>query len=188
MTEGEKGKPARNRVDLVRRVIIYALVLGIGLMVFQAWQSFSFRKDVPENYTAMAPALPPGASIMIAHDLRSMEGEEGEGRLKLGDVIAYQVQDTKSGQVLPYYSRVVAGPGQTVRIKDGHALVDGERPPYLAMSITVDLDEQADPVEVPPGHVYVLNDNRTAPFADSRQLGPIPEEAISGKVVRMSVE
>jgi len=78
--------------------------------------------------------------------------------------------------------RVIGLPGETVQVKNGRILINGQR-----------LDEEAywhgtinrstQPVTVPPNSVYVVGDNRNESL-DSRSpsVGCIPYEEVLGKV------
>ena len=87
-----------------------------------------------------------------------------------------------------FIKRVVAGPGDTVAIVDGHAVVNGvtENEPYIepcgAVTTTCSFPT---PVRVPAGDYYMLGDNR-AVSDDSRFWGPVPSAWIIGTVVRCS--
>lgn len=77
--------------------------------------------------------------------------------------------------------RVVALPGETVAGRDGRVYVNGQRlvEPYLPPgTVTSDFG----PVDIPPGRVWVMGDNRTN-SSDSRVFGPIPVSSIVGRAV-----
>lgn len=83
-----------------------------------------------------------------------------------------------------YVKRIIALPGQTVDIKNGHVYVDGELidEPYTSEP-TMSTDSSVSyPLTVLEGHVFVMGDNRTG-SKDSRasDLGQIPYDAILGK-------
>lgn len=80
-----------------------------------------------------------------------------------------------------FIKRVVALPGETVEGRDGAVYVDGRRlrEPYLAPD-TVTSDFAA--VEVPPGHLWVMGDNRQN-SSDSRVFGPIARSSVVGRTV-----
>jgi signal peptidase I len=77
--------------------------------------------------------------------------------------------------------RVVAGPGDVVQGSQGRVWVNGRalNEPYLRKgSFTSDFG----PVKVPPGHYWVMGDNRED-SSDSRVFGPIPQSSLVGRAV-----
>lgn len=80
--------------------------------------------------------------------------------------------------------RVVAGPGQQVAFRNGIASVDGEREVDKNLRIdvpTCDICDLPRKVTVSENHWYLIADNRSA-SSDSRVWGPVPTDAIIGKV------
>ena len=80
-----------------------------------------------------------------------------------------------------FIKRVVGLPGERVEAHDGDVFVDGRRlvEPYLpAGTATGDFG----PVEVPPGHLFVMGDNRPS-STDSRVFGPIPSSNVVGRTI-----
>jgi signal peptidase I len=77
--------------------------------------------------------------------------------------------------------RVIAGPGDVVQGSQGRVWVNGRalNEPYLRRgAITSDFG----PVKVPPGHYWVMGDNRED-SSDSRVFGPIPHSSLVGRAV-----
>ncbi len=81
--------------------------------------------------------------------------------------------------------RIVAGPGDTVALQDGHAVVNGivRSEPYAAPCQSATNCDFPVPVRVPAGQYFVLGDNRGV-SDDSRFWGPVPASWIIGVVVR----
>lgn len=86
-----------------------------------------------------------------------------------------------------FIKRIVAGPGDTVAVVDGHPVVNGETvrdEPYAKFdSCTPDIGQACNkpkPITVPPDHYFMMGDNRGA-SDDSRFWGPIPRDWIIGK-------
>jgi signal peptidase I len=79
-----------------------------------------------------------------------------------------------------FIKRVVAGPGDTIAVKEGHPVVNGEivaDEPYTNPCPTCNLPK---PITVPPDHYFMMGDNRGA-SDDSREWGPIPRDWIIGE-------
>jgi signal peptidase I len=81
--------------------------------------------------------------------------------------------------------RIVAGPGDFVAVRDGHAIVNGRgsAEPYTGACFDRTACDLPVPVRVPRDQYFVLGDNRGA-SDDSRFWGPVPASAVLGVVVR----
>lgn len=77
--------------------------------------------------------------------------------------------------------RVIGLPGDLVSATGGHVYIDGEllREPYLPKGT---FTSSFDPVLVPPGHVWVMGDNR-GDSLDSRVFGAIPIHTVVGRAI-----
>lgn len=86
-----------------------------------------------------------------------------------------------------FIKRIVGLPGEQVTLRDGQIYINGDKldEPYLdAFSVTRGnrfLDE-GESVSVPPGHVFVLGDNRSHSL-DSRVFGFVAYENITGRAM-----
>lgn len=84
--------------------------------------------------------------------------------------------------------RVVAGPGDRVAFRGGHAIVDGRRAdePFVASSSCADDDaagcDYPRAITVPAGRYYLVGDDR-GNSSDSRLWGSVPKDWIVGRVV-----
>jgi len=112
-----------------------------------------------------------------------------------GDVVVFEVyeQDRETGrrEYRDILKRIAGEPGDRVRTAGGAVFLDGVRldEPYVAEGQGAGTDGGAvDECYVPPGHYYVLGDNRrdsrdSRPAgAHSQSLGLIPRERLVGKV------
>ena len=82
-----------------------------------------------------------------------------------------------------FIKRVVAGPGDTLSIKDGHPVVNGvqaDEPfikPCTGIGSGCDFPKE---ITIPPDMYFMMGDNRGA-SDDSRFWGPVPKDWIIGK-------
>jgi signal peptidase I len=106
--------------------------------------------------------------------------------------IAYRVGDIQRGDVVvfqyprdhakSYIKRVIALPGDKLRIEDGRVIVNGSRlkEPYVPNRFA---DDRSQPEMVLPPHEYfVMGDHRSI-SSDSREFGPVERNLIYGKAV-----
>jgi signal peptidase I len=85
-----------------------------------------------------------------------------------------------------FIKRIVAGPGDTLYIKDGHAYRDGKREEdsYIRKCGSVPECNFPVPIKIPSGHWFLMGDNR-GESDDSRFWGPVPTNWITG-IVRLN--
>jgi signal peptidase I len=171
-------KPAARRK---RRVGVDWLVLGVAAL----GAAFLLRTFVIQQF---------------AVDGQSMLGTLHSGDHVIVDKLSYNIHDPRHGDVVvlkdvkeslevrDLIKRVIGLPGETIEYRDCQLYIDGARirEPYLdPLLVTADHcgDSQA-PVEVEPGHVFVMGDNRGASL-DSRTLaiGQIPYDHLIGRAV-----
>ncbi len=90
---------------------------------------------------------------------------------------------TKEESNQNFIKRIVAGPGDTLSVKDGHPVVNGvekTNEPYIrpcGAAIACNLPKA---IKIPPGYYFMMGDNRGA-SDDSRFWGPVPRSWIIGK-------
>ena len=149
--------------DLVLSVIIAALVI---LFIYQ---------PVQVEGTSMMPALENQERIFI----NKFTYRLGIERIARGDLVVFWFAADPGKS---YIKRVVALPGDRVRIDRGSVYVNGQslREDYVP-------EEYRDRVSVPEltvpaDYYYVLGDHRSS-SSDSRSWGPVRRETIYGKAV-----
>jgi signal peptidase I len=114
---------------------------------------------------------------------------EDQDRLFI-DKLAYRVGDIHHGDVVvfqyprdhtkSYIKRVIATPGDALRIEHGRVYVNGARlnEPYLPARFE---DDRSQPeMVIPPGEYFVMGDHRSI-SSDSRDFGPVDRDLIYGK-------
>jgi signal peptidase I len=81
-----------------------------------------------------------------------------------------------------FIKRIVAGPGDTLRIEHGHPVVNGEiaDEPFIRPCRGLAECDLPDEITIPPDHYFMMGDNRGA-SDDSRSFGPVPRDWIIGQ-------
>ena len=101
------------------------------------------------------------------------------GDIHQGDVVVFQYPRDPSKS---YIKRVIALPGDRLRIDRGEVYVNGMRlpEPYVPNRFT---DDRTQPEMVlPPNEYFVMGDHRSI-SSDSRDFGPVDRDLIYGKAV-----
>jgi len=172
------------RIGLAVRLGIALLVTGLVLRFMWTYGTVK----VPDWNDQMAPALPPGGRVLVCRAARRARD------LARGEMVAYAVRGADGVSVR--FGRVAALPGDKVEIRPRaggpgeEVLVNGEPVPWgpelvLPASPAGERSDELEPRTevVPENALFLLNDRRFSRVADSRRLGPIPQEAFAGKVV-----
>jgi signal peptidase I len=146
------------------RDILVALAISIFIILF-------LYQPVRVEGTSMLPRLEDQDRLFINKFAYSFEA------IHRGDVVVflYPGDHTKS-----YIKRVIALPGDTLRIDHGTVYVNEHalREPYVPARFR---DERSEPERViPPGDFWVMGDHRNI-SSDSRDFGPVPRPLIYGK-------
>ena len=123
--------------------------------------------------TSMLPALEDQDRLFI-NKIAYRVGEIHEG-----DVVVFQYPRDHAKS---YIKRVIALPGDDLRIDRGRVFVNGVRlkEPYLQRRFA---DDRSQPEMVlPPREYFVMGDHRSI-SSDSRDFGPVDRDLIYGKAV-----
>jgi signal peptidase I len=179
--------------SLVELVLIVAVALGLALGI-QAFLVKPYR--IPSE--SMVPTLEVGQRVLV-NRIGARFGEP-----EVGDVVVFhppmgaergnecgsgpppqgQVcgQPTEGKADVNFIKRVVAGPGDRLRLEDGHVILNGERQnePFAEPCGGGDGCDFPSEITVPAGHYFMMGDNRGA-SDDSRFWGPVPEEWVIGE-------
>ncbi|MBX6378191.1 MAG: signal peptidase I [Clostridia bacterium] len=148
----------------VLQTVIVAFLLAVLLRTFVV-ESFVVRGS------SMYPTLVDGERLLVAKfTYRFTEPRRG-------DIIVFR---SPLNPQEDFIKRVIGLPGETVSIQGGAVYIDGKPldEPYIRRHDAGSLR----PVTVPPGHLFVLGDNRVN-SEDSRYFGAIRQEQVKGKAL-----
>jgi len=164
------------------------LAFIIRAFVFQTFK-------IPSS--SMYPTLQVGDHIIVSKLSYGFFFPGFSGRLfefsepAVGDVVVFyrfsEFEDIDTS--LHYIKRIVAGPGDTVEVKNGVTKVNGKvlpQKPPPKISISDELGYQSDrgygPMTLGAGSYFVEGDNRSN-SKDSRFYGPISKKDIEGRAI-----
>ena len=200
--DGKKRKKS-SRNSAIEFVVIVAVALGLAVGI-QAFLIKPFRIPSP----SMEPTLKVGQRVLVnrlgphfgdpsrgdivvfkppkgADDDRCGIAEEPESGIQ-GKPCERPTSDQSSNN---FIKRVVALPGDWIKVVDNHVYLAKSRSgPFKAQSEPFvqkgtpcsELCNLRTPIQIPPGHFFMMGDNRGA-SDDSRQWGPVPKKWIIGR-------
>lgn len=164
--------PGRARKSSARNAVEWVVIIAGALLVALVVKTFLLQAFyIPSE--SMMPTLAPNDRVLVNKLSYDLHG------VNRGDVIVFRSpQDDGTGEK-DLIKRVVGLEGDTVEARDGRLLVNGQGidEPYLGADVTTG------PLElttVPPGHVWVMGDNRPN-SKDSRFFGALDEDRIIGR-------
>ncbi|MCL4389900.1 MAG: signal peptidase I [Patescibacteria group bacterium] len=127
----------------------------------------------------------------------SMEPTFHDGEYILTDKISYRfgvparddivVFKSPQNQDVDFIKRIIGLAGDTIKISGGKVYLNGkllDESAYLDPSVYTGPEsylQENQEITVPPGHVFVMGDNRPH-SSDSRDFGPVTPDAFIGKV------
>jgi signal peptidase I len=187
---GRRRGRAKNPLTETISIVIVAIALALGI---QAFLIKPFR--IPSE--SMVPTLEIGQRVLVDRltprfsepdrgDILVFNPPSGAEEGSCGDL------GTPADQACPeptsrradtnFIKRVVAVPGDRLKVVDGRVYVNGKRQaePFLERDADCPICDLPRPIEIPPDHLFMMGDNR-GQSADSREWGPVPEDWIVGK-------
>jgi signal peptidase I len=177
--------------SLIEFVVIIAVALGLAIGI-QAFLVKPFRIPSP----SMVPTLEVGQRVLV-NRVGTHFGDPDRG-----DVVVFKPpagadthrcgvpkspqqpcpEPTEQRSDDNFIKRVVGLPGDELFVKDNRVYINGKRldEPYIAQDTSCDnLCNLPNPITVPPGHFFMMGDNR-GESDDSRDWGPVPKKWIIG--------
>lgn len=155
----------------IKYIVIFA-VLWLALVTYSRLSCHKMYHDM------MQPAIKQEDFKPVYVGQRAMKDINKE------DIVVFQYL-VSGRQESPYFcGRVVAKEGDRVAIEAGRVKVNGQdqNESYVPADSFIGTENFVE-IIVPRGHYFILGDNRkTSRLKDSRSFGPIPMEAVVGKV------
>lgn len=173
--------------------MIVVLALGLALAI-QAWLVKPYQ--IPSG--SMEPTLDIGQRVLVNRFLYHFTDPSA------GDIVVFHPpkgadsgtecgvphgprqscpRPTSEESTQNFIKRIVAGPGDTLSVREGHPVVNGVEKtdePYINPCGPAGACNLPKPIKIPPGYYFMMGDNRGA-SDDSRFWGPVPEQWIIGK-------
>jgi signal peptidase I len=173
--------------------VIVALALGLALAI-QAWVIKPYQ--IPSG--SMEPTLDIGQRVLVNRFLYHFKDPQ------IGDIVVFHPpagadngtecgvpagpheacpKPTEGESSQNFIKRIVAGPGDTLAVEDGHPVVNGvedKDEPYINPCGGGAQCNLSKPITIPPDMYFMMGDNRGA-SDDSRFWGPVPKEWIIGE-------
>jgi signal peptidase I len=174
-------------------VLIVALALGLALGI----QAFIVKPyQIPS--ASMEPTLDIGQRVLVNRFLYHFTDPS------IGDIVVFNPPagaergnqcgvTAQAGQPCPtptpdkasvnFIKRIVAGPGDTLSVVNGHPVVNGVAKtdePYIKPCSPGGNCNLPTQITIPPDHYFMMGDNR-GESDDSRFWGPVPRDWIIGK-------
>ncbi len=170
-------KPKRSIWDDQRNRRFVRFLAEAALAILLAFlAAVFFQGSITIQESSMDPTIQAGDSVWINRLTYRFAG------VRRGDLIAYKSRDAQDE--VYHIKRVIGIPGDTIQIKDGLIMINGET--FLEereLPTIMDPGIAAEPVTLKNNEYFVLGDNRNA-SEDSRfaDVGNIKKSQISGKV------
>jgi signal peptidase I len=194
-TEVASSKEPKSRTNsIVELVVIVLVAVGLALAI-QAFIVKPYR--IPSG--SMEPTLKVGQRVLVNRIGMDIKGP------KVGEIVVFHPPKDADQEVcgpsphmvspggqacdmpepqkssVNFIKRIVAGPGDTLYIREGHAYRNGKREndSYIRECGGGAECNFPKPIEIPAGHWFMMGDNR-GESDDSRFWGPVPTGWIIG--------
>ncbi|MGH2951923.1 MAG: signal peptidase I [Solirubrobacterales bacterium] len=180
---------------MIELVVIVALAIGLALAI-QAFVVKPYQIPSP----SMEPTLDVGQRVLVNRLSHQFGGDPEVGDIVVfnpplgaeqGNECGVERPERQPGQPCPeptpekadtnFIKRIVAGPGDRLRIENGVPVVNGEaaQEDYIRACRGLGGCDFEEEITIPTDHYFMMGDNRGA-SDDSRFWGPVPRDWIIG--------
>lgn len=190
----DRGEAKSKTNSVVELIVIVLVAIGLALAI-QAFIIKPYR--IPSG--SMEPTLKIGQRVLVNRIGMGFNGPH------VGEIVVFHPPKDAEQQVcgpaphmvtpggaacdapepeeasVNFIKRIVAGPGDTLYVKEGHAYVNGKRESdsYIDPCDGASECDFPKPIRIPAGHWFMMGDNR-GESDDSRFWGPVPTSWIIG--------
>jgi signal peptidase I len=196
VSPGAKTSKTRSKSltgSIIELVVIIAVALGLALGI-QAWVIKPYRipsgsmeptltigQRVLVNRIGMNFSDPHVGEIAVFHPPQGAEQQQCGVAVHSGEACSAPVPRKAN---VNFIKRIVAGPGDTIAIVEGHVIRNGvrEKDGYIQACGSSPACNLRKPIKIPAGHWFMMGDNR-GDSDDSRFWGPVPTGWIIGGAV-----
>ena len=168
------GKPAPKKRSTVRTLLEWGGLILAALLIAFVIKTFLVEAFyIPSE--SMTPTLLVGDRVLVnklSYDLHDVHR---------ADIVVFKAPPgEETAQIKDLVKRVIGLPGDTIEGKGGQIYINGKLlpEPFLPKGLQ---SRTFGPQKVPPGHYFVLGDNRQN-SKDSTYFGPINGNLIVGRV------
>ncbi len=172
MEKEEQQETQKGRFGREIREWIVALAVALALAIFIT-QVIIVNARVPTG--SMEPTIMTGDRVIGFRPAYWFKSPER------GDIIIFRYPDDETQL---YVKRVIGMPGESLEIREGKIYLNGDTEPFVVENSDPAATGNFGPFQVPPGHYFVMGDNRNNSW-DSRywQNTYVPENNILGEAV-----
>jgi signal peptidase I len=186
----QKKKSAGGSLVELAVIVVVALGLALGIQAFLVKPyripSESMVPTLTVNQRVLVNRIgnnfgdPQVGDVMVFHPPAGAEDSLGRCGVSIGDGEICS-RPTRDRADVNFIKRVVAGPGDRLRIRGGRAIVNGRTldEPYAQPCGGGEGCDFSGEIRVPAGHWFMMGDNR-GESADSRFWGPVPRDWFIG--------
>ena len=160
----------KEALEWIRDIAIAILIAALVLIFF---------KPIIIQQESMQPNFYSGDYVIVSRQAYNLFGD-----IEHGDVIVFKsTLLDNAGHQKNLIKRVIGLPGDTIEIRDGYVIRNGqviEESYVAAQGLSGEMDE----ITVEEGKLFVMGDNRAvSQDSRSREVGQIDQESIVGKVI-----